>query len=92
MKNEWKTYQIQSVNWLNGKFSVLTYFLDKFRGDIVGKAALYNRLRVKRRKLRRNGVNMNFDKWPGSKIPYVISQRYSKPQKLWFQPKNFAHF
>uniref|UniRef100_A0A915L116 Metalloendopeptidase n=1 Tax=Romanomermis culicivorax TaxID=13658 RepID=A0A915L116_ROMCU len=58
------------------------YFIDKYRGDIVGKAAARKNFNFKRsRKLRRNGVRLVYDKWPNGTIPYVISQRYNTRER-----------
>lgn len=59
----------------------------KFHGDIVGRAPLIAQAaagRTRRRPgVRRNGVRLDADKWPGARIPYIISSRYSPlPSRL----------
>ncbi|KRX21719.1 Hepatocyte growth factor-regulated tyrosine kinase substrate [Trichinella nelsoni] len=53
--------------------------VDKFQGDIVGKAVM--RRRLKTRGVSRNGVRMTKDKWPNNEVPYVLSDYYTTKER-----------
>ncbi|KRY85459.1 Zinc metalloproteinase nas-8 [Trichinella pseudospiralis] len=53
--------------------------IDKFQGDIVGKAVM--RRRLKTRGVSRNGVRMTKDKWPNNEVPYVLSDYYTTKER-----------